>query len=495
VNLAFKGLSLRYRLTAWYALALALVLSIVAIGGRVAMEASVYQTLDNSLRIRARSISQFLEGNALDAPGDFDDELRIEGGRGLGGGMFRICGSSGSSASGHETVYQSADLNQLLLPPCPNSAGSVETIQTTRLGRRLTRVASLPLVSHERIFTIQVFQSLHDIHESFERFDAMMWIGVPVLLALASFGGFWMSRKALAPVDRITQDARSISIANLSERLEVSGSKDELHRLTETLNDMLARLDSSVRQMRQFTADASHELRTPLTLIRTAAEFSLRRERTREELTEAIRKILRECERTSTLVDSLLLLARADSGVDGLQFAPVDLCDLVRDACDQARILAGPKQIEVRAEIPESNIELIADEHALRRVLLIFLDNAVKYTPSGGVVSLRASIKDGEALVTVKDTGIGISAEDLPHVFDRFWRADKVRSREMGGAGLGLSIARWISERHGGTVTARSEPEMGSTFELRIPCAKLTGPGAGLVEPAYPSSISQGRPA
>jgi signal transduction histidine kinase len=151
---------------------------------------------------------------------------------------------------------------------------------------------------------------------------------------------------------------------------------------------MLARLDSSVRQMRQFTADASHELRTPLTLIRTAAEFSLRRERTREELTEAIRKILRECERTSTLVDSLLLLARADSGVDGLQFAPVDLCDLVRDACDQARILAGPKQIEVRVEIPDSSIELIADEHALRRVLLIFLDNAVKYTASGWSVAL-----------------------------------------------------------------------------------------------------------
>jgi signal transduction histidine kinase len=253
---------------------------------------------------------------------------------------------------------------------------------------------------------------------------------------------------------------------------------------------MLARLDSSVRQMRQFTADASHELRTPLTLIRTAAEFSLRRERTREELTEAIRKILRECERTSTLVDSLLLLARADSGVDGLQFAPVDLCDLVRDACDQARILAGPKQIEVRVETPESRIELIADEHALRRVLLIFLDNAVKYTPSGGVVSLRAGVKDGEAFVTVRDNGIGIAAEDLPHVFDRFWRADRVRSREMGGAGLGLSIAWWIAERHGGTINAQSEPGVGSTFELRIPCASATNleSGAGLVE-----SISQQR--
>ena len=479
----FKGLSIRHRLTAWYALALALVLSIVAIGARMAMEASVYQTLDNSLGIRARSISQFMEGNSLDSPGDFSDELRIEGARGLGGGMFRICGSR------QETVYQSADLNQSTLPPCPNSASSVETIQTKSLGKVFARIASLPLNFHEGVFTIQVFQSLHDIHESFERFDAMMWIGVPVLLALASFGGFWMSRKVLAPVDRITQDARSISIANLSERLEVPTSKDELHRLTETLNEMLARLDSSVRQMRQFTADASHELRTPLTLIRTAAEFSLRRERTREELTEAIRKILRECERTTTLVDSLLLLARADSGMDGLQFASVDLCQLAHDACDQARILAGPKQLEVQAEIPEPPIELIADEHALRRALLIFLDNAVKYTPSGGQVSLQAGVKDGEAFVTVRDNGIGIAAEDLPHVFDRFWRADKVRSREMGGAGLGLSIARWIAERHGGTITAQSKPGEGSTFELRIPRAKPTGPVAETV--LVDSSISQ----
>ncbi len=400
----FKGLSIRHRLTVWFALALAVVLSIVAIGARVAMQTSVYNTLDNSLRIRAQGIRQFLEGNAGDAPGAFTEELYIEGARGLGGGMFRLCG-------GHqETVYQSVDLSQWTLPPCPNSSTPADELATFRLGRRLTRMISLPMKSRGTVLTIQVFQSLHDIHESFERFDATMWIGVPVLLGLASFGGFWMSRKALAPVDRITREARSIGIASLSERLDVPASRDELQRLTETLNEMLARLDSSVRQMRQFTADASHELRTPLTLIRTAAEFSLRRERTREELTEALRKILRECERTGTLVDSLLLLARADSGMDGLQFAPVNLCDLARDACDQARILAGPKQIEVRAEIPKSPIELVADEHALGRVLLIFLDNAMKYTAPGGLVDLQIGVKDGDAIVTVKDNGIGIAA-------------------------------------------------------------------------------------
>jgi heavy metal sensor kinase len=473
VNLPFRGPSIRFRLTAWYALTLAVVLSLVAVGARVAMRASVYETLDNNLRIRAQSVRQFMEGSSALEPGPFAEELRTEGARGLGGGMFRICGSQG------ELVYQSADLNQSILPPCPALASGLgtplaETMETVHVAKRLARASSLPVKAQGTVFTVQVYQSLHEIRESFERFDAMMWIGVPLLLGLASFGGYWMSRKALDPVDRITQDARSISIANLSERLKVPRSQDELQRLTETLNDMLARLDSSVRQMRQFTADASHELRAPLTLIRTAAEFSLRRERTREELTEAMRKVLRESERTSTLVDSLLLLARADSGMDGLQFALVDLCDLAQDACEQARTLAGPKHIDVHSEIPESSLELIADEHALRRVLLILLDNAVKYTSPGGSVRLQSSVRDGDAVVTVTDTGIGIAGEDLPHIFDRFWRADKVRSREMGGAGLGLSIARWIAERHGGVITARSEVGSGSTFEVRLPMTKST---------------------
>jgi heavy metal sensor kinase len=482
VNAAFKGPSIRFRLTAWYAFTLALVLSVVAIGARIAMQTSVYDTLDNNLRIRAQSVQHFLEGSAMLPPGAFAEELRTEGARGLGGGMFRICGPN------HRLVYQSADLSQLKLPACPDLAGPAENVDTMRVGRRVERVASLPLATNGVAYTIQVYESLHDVHESFERFDAMMWIGVPVLLFLASFGGFWMSRKALAPVDRITQDARSISIANLSERLKVPRSRDELQRLTETLNDMLARLDSSVRQMRQFTADASHELRAPLTLIRTAAEFSLRRERTREELADAMRKVLRESERTSALVDSLLLLARADSGMDGLQFAPVDLCVLAQDACEQAQTLAEAKGIEVHADIPTSTIELLADEHALRRVLLILLDNAVKYTSKGGAVLVQTGAMDGEAFVTVTDSGIGITAEDLPHIFDRFWRADKVRSREMGGAGLGLSIARWIAERHGGTITARSQAGSGSTFEVRIPTLALETNGASDL---VPQSTSQ----
>jgi signal transduction histidine kinase len=221
--------------------------------------------------------------------------------------------------------------------------------------------------------------------------------------------------------------------------------------------------------MVQFTADASHELRAPLTLIHTAAEFSLRRERTREELLDALRKIARESGRTSRLVDDLFLLARADSGGDESALAPVDLCASARDAVEQAAILAEPKDIRVEANIPESPILVDADEAGISRLWLILLDNAVKYTNPGGHIRFDLVAVDEQVEATVTDTGVGLAPEELPHIFDRFWRADKVRSRSMGGAGLGLSIAQWIVERHRGSITVQSEAGRGSRFATRLP--------------------------
>ena len=218
----------------------------------------------------------------------------------------------------------------------------------------------------------------------------LLLLAVPALL-LAALGGFWLSGRALAPVDRITTEARRISISNLETRLEPPAAKDELHRLVLTLNEMLERIDSAVKRMVQFTADASHELRAPLTLIHTAAEFSLRRERTREDLLDAMRKIVRESDRTSRLVDDLLLLARADSGNDGSALTPLDLCASARNAVEQAMILAEPKDIRVAADIPSEPIPVDGDERALSRLWLILLDNAIKYTNPGGQHPFRTN--------------------------------------------------------------------------------------------------------
>ena len=281
-----------------------------------------------------------------------------------------------------------------------------------------------------------------------------------------------MSSRALAPVDRITKDARAISVTNLSARLEIPRAKDELQRLTQTLNEMLDRIEAEVKRIVQFTADASHELRAPLTLIHTAAEFSLRRERTREELLDAMRKIVRESERTSRLVDDLLLLARADSNMHELRLAPTDISSTGRDAAELALTLARAKNIQVSADIPSDPLMVTGNEQLLEQLWLILLDNAVKYTPAGGQIRFSMQAVNAHLETTVTDTGIGIAQADLPRVYDRFWRADKVRSRDAGGAGLGLSIARWIVESHRGEIEIDSEPGHGSQVTVRFPLSR-----------------------
>jgi signal transduction histidine kinase len=235
---------------------------------------------------------------------------------------------------------------------------------------------------------------------------------------------------------------------------------------------MLDRIESSFSRIRQFTADASHELRAPLTLIQTAAEFSLRRNRSREELVDAMQKILRGSQRTTQLVNNLLFLARTDGSASPFEPAIVNLTALVADLQDEAFTLAAVRQIAASFTLPGAGVEVAGDEASLSRLLLILIDNAVKYTMPGGKVSIELRSQAEAAVVIVRDTGIGIDKDDLPLIFDRFWRADKVRSREMGGTGLGLSIAKWIVEQHGGTLEVESEPGAGSTFFVTLPRRK-----------------------
>jgi heavy metal sensor kinase len=294
-----------------------------------------------------------------------------------------------------------------------------------------------------------------------------------VLLIAATAGGYWISKRALDPVDEISRAAQRISIENLANRLDVPETGDQLQRLTETLNQMFSRLEASVRRMKQFTADASHELRAPIALIRTTAEVAAqRRNRQANEYLEALDDILEESERTSQVVDSLMLLARADAGKEVLERAPADASSLSRAAVEQGEKLARMRGLDFSASIPDEPVWVHADAEALRRAFLILIDNAAKYTPEGGSVRVDLSANDGFARLSVSDTGIGIAPADLPHIFDRFWRADKARSRSHGGAGLGLSIAKWIAETHAGSITVESESGKGSVFSLNVPLEK-----------------------
>jgi two-component system, OmpR family, heavy metal sensor histidine kinase CusS len=457
--------SIRFRLTAWYFCSLTVILSLFALAVWYGMESSMLKAVDHDLRLRSEDVRQLIIREVASTPGELADDFQEEAALGLGGGLLEVRDSAG------RVLFRSARLGKVqLVEGVADSAIGY----TTRRGNRLNlRIATSKINIGGQRFTIGVAESLHEFQESRESFEGLLVLLAFPSLLLAAFGGLWLSSRALSPVDRITNQARRISISNLETRLQPPASKDELQRLVVTLNEMLERIDSAVKRMVQFTADASHELRAPLTLIHTAAEFSLRRERTREELLDAMRKILRESGRTSRMVDDLLLLARADSGRDSSTRAPVDLCVSVRSAVEQVIILAEPKGIKVNSRIPEGATFVEGDEAALSRLWLILLDNSVKYGNPGGEINFEVAIENADVVVRVTDTGVGIAPEELPHIFDRFWRADKVRSRSMGGAGLGLSIAQWIVEQHRGTITVVSEVGKGSQFTVRLPLAAV----------------------
>jgi heavy metal sensor kinase len=395
------------------------------------------------------------------------DEFREHSVLGPGGDLFQVADARG------EWLYRSVPLeNNNVAIALPARLASPR-FETAPVQGHILRFYSQRIVVHGKPYAVQVATTMDEAFEALERFRIMLLLASPLLLIAASAGGYWISSRALSPVDAISRAANRISIENLAERLHVPKTGDQLQRLSETLNAMLARLEASVRRMTQFTADASHELRAPVSLIRTTAEIAaMKRDRPATEYLAALDEIHEEAVRTSQVVDSLMLLARADSAKETLECIPVDAVAVVRSAAEQGERLARSRGVGFRLKLPADAVPVQADPEALRRALLILMDNAAKYTPEGGSVEVGLEARNGQAVAWVSDTGMGIAAADLPHIFDRFWRADKARSREQGGAGLGLSIAKWIVEMHGGTITGQSEIGKGSVFEIKLPIAK-----------------------
>jgi len=291
----------------------------------------------------------------------------------------------------------------------------------------------------------------------------------PVLLLISSAGGYWVGRKALKPVDRITSTVQSISIRSLSERLPVDPTGDELQRLTETCNAMLERLESSVHRIRQFTADASHELRAPLSFARTVAEVALRNPRIDPESQHAFQEIVDEGAKAAVLLGDMLTLARADSNSSDVDWEKVDLADVIESVLEKVRPLADERRLALSLSLDATRrVTVMGDFPSLRRLLWILLDNALKYTPPPGRIEVFLSASAMEATILVSDSGIGIAQSDLPFIFDRFYRADPSRS-QVEGSGLGLAIARWIAEVHRGNLSAISNENTGTTFRIALP--------------------------
>jgi two-component system OmpR family sensor kinase len=342
-----------------------------------------------------------------------------------------------------------------------------ETIGST--GSYPARVLTMPVIRAGRVTNlVQVGMSLENMYKTRRRFILIMTAVLPFGLLLAGGGGWLLARRALKPVDIITQAARRISGEHLDERLQETGSGDELDRLAKTLNEMLSRLDDAFHQMRQFSADASHELQTPLTILKGEMEVALRSPRTPEEYERVLESGLEEIDRISHLVEGLLLLARAEAGVLRLDLRPVELKQLAQEICEQMQVVADDHSIRFNQSLLEP-VSLLGDREHLRRLLLNLLDNAIKYTPAGGNVTLSLQAEKDWASLRISDTGIGLSQDEQQRIFSRFYRATEMRSRDEKGVGLGLSIARSIAEAHGGRIQVESTPGQGSTFAVFLP--------------------------
>lgn len=422
---------------------------------------SIEITVNDASRSNLETVRRVIEGSLPRGLPKVQKELAELAGLWANGAIFEVAGPDG------QWVFRPPRF-QAAQTPLPEAPAADISFLTTNLEALQFRIARQRVTLDGNVFFIDAAVPTEPFDQALDGFRLIEKRFLPLLVVLASLLGYWLSGRALAPVNRIVESAESIGVQNLSRRLEVPRAKDELRRLTETLNAMLGRIESSVANITQFTADASHDLRTPLALIRTNAELALRRPRREDEYRETLGRILAAAEESTQLIEHLLTLARADAGAAQLHFEAADLSQVSRKVSPLARILSQSKGLGFSATINSEPLPVNMDSSAVERLLLALLDNAVKYTPEGSIF-LRAYSHEGHAIVEVQDTGVGISTTDLPHIFDRFYRADQTRSREVQGSGLGLAIARWIAEMHKGAIEVESELGRGSLFRVHLP--------------------------
>jgi len=465
-----RKLSIGFRLTIWY-LALFAAAQLFFGGGMwLLLRRSLYNITDDELRRQIDDLTNFLEAQKKNASvSKLQEELSEAYLLEHSGDYLQIY-----DESDHAWVFRADFLQQHM--PADGNPGVVAQAryQDYTLAGRSFRFLAQKIEVNGRAFDVQTGLPTAPVARILVLFRRSLLMFAPLLLFAAACGGYWLSRKALSPVDAITRTARTINATNLSDRLEKLRTGDELQRLSDTLNEMLGRIESAFIRVTQFTADASHELRAPISLIRTEAEIALRRPRGEAEYREALRHILLEAERTSSLVGELLALARADSGRESLHLVPVDLRGIVTEVGRQWQELMAVRKLTFTQLIASEDILILGDQSALQRLLAILLDNAVKYTPAPGTIEVVLETQGTLAVIRVCDSGIGIIPEEHPKIFERFYRADKARNRESGGAGLGLAIALWIVQQHQGSISVHSSPGEGSTFVVELPLQLAT---------------------
>lgn len=460
-----KHLSIQTRLTSWYFLSLGIIVALFAAGSWFALRASMYHALDRELGYHISSVVPFVQNRSLSTHEQLAQAFKESPDASIMDVIVQFTDEQS------DLVFESDVLASHHVPVmhAGPADGSVAISTVGHHGWPM-RVASQRIAVNGTTLTVHVVEPLRDLVGSLRAYSVYLALMIVMALVLVALTGYWMSRRALAPIEQIRKEADAIDPSDLTSRLKVPPTDDELARLARTLNAMLARIEAGFRSIEQFTADASHELRAPLSLIITAGEVSLRRERSREELEGALGKIVRNARHMSKLVENLLALARGDARRQNVELVRMDLAPVLRELCAELAPAAHAKGLELACLGAEDAVWVSGDGDGMRRLFLILLDNAIKYTEAGSI-KLSACAEGSSVKVILADTGIGIEPASLPHIFDRFWRADKVRSRAEGGAGLGLSLAAQIAKQHGASIAVQSEVGKGTVFTVQLPAA------------------------
>jgi heavy metal sensor kinase len=360
------------------------------------------------------------------------------------------------------------------IPPRPPDPGKLVPFKV--LKPHSLRVLTRRIEARGHSYSISTAMSADRSTRILAKFRTDLWLLVPVVVLSAAWIGHLLSRKALSPVAAIVAEARRINERNLATRVPAIHTRDELSELSETLNQMLERIETAFRSVRSLTANASHELRTPLSLIRTRVEIALCFPRTVEQYQTILEDVQLESLRMTSLVENLLVLARSDAGAAQMELRPVLLSALVAQVAQEWALTAERLSLNLQLTAISSPVWVLGNQESLQRLLRILLDNACRFTPSGGWVTLNVQEADNRAAFTIQDNGIGIAEQDLPHIFERFYRAEKPQHREETGSGLGLSLAKWIADQHKAYIVVDSARGAGSCFRVIFP--EYVSPGS-----------------
>ncbi len=461
--------SIKFQLIVWYAAVL--IGSLVLLGSvtYLALQRSLVGALkENQLR-RARQVAQLLrEELERHQEARAGEEVEARYAPGLNDRFVRITRRDGV------LLYLSKppkdqSFDPAALPP-PKWPAQTEASSQAALvgGRRMLLTSHLVTTPVNGSFLVETGAPMDQVQADLRKWLAFLLTMLPAVALIALGGGYVLLKRSLYPVDQIAATAERLSSQNLSERLPVPQSGDELERLSLALNRMIERLEAAFQYSRRFLADASHELRTPLTVLRGELESLVQEPQFTEEWRERLGSALEEVERLARIVEGLFAISRLDAGEAAAEWVKFDLAQLATATADQMALLAEDKSIRITCEAAKA-VWVEGDRARLKQVIVNLLDNAIKYTPHGGAVSLMVQPKDNKALVEVADNGMGIPPEALPRVFERFFRVDQARSRDQGGAGLGLSIAKSICTAHQGRIEVSSTPGRGSRFRVELP--------------------------